>query len=413
MNNIKPRQNIREGIEASRKGDIPGLKAWLREGNNPNGHDPSGWTPLLWAAVRGHHEAVALLLDNEFTKADVTLPHRESSALAIHMAGHSGNVRTAEIILNHRPDHLNAVWDLNGHTVLLQAIFYGHLDLARVLLQRGADTSITTARGLGPMELCIQFQNQAMMDLIRPFDSPSEAKAAYYQTYLKRIAPIVPPAEKAAQTLADQLVSTIEDGIKKAMKAPDSVRETLATVKDLVENQGADVNRLGGPLQQPPLIVTVTGNNGLPAVPAVAELRLRLAEYLLARGADSTLHERHPMGAQTIIRAAVFNHLNILKMCAKVLTPEKHTEAINEIPVVNGLTAMHDTVLRATMAASDRFEGYLEQTRWFVENGGRSDIEDFAGITQRNIAERARDPEVRKRLLDVLDGKASLKKLKQ
>jgi ankyrin repeat protein len=349
---------------------------------------------------------VALLLDNEFTKADVTLPHLESSALAVHMAGHSGNVRTAEIILNHRPDHLNAVWDLNGHTVLLQAVFYGHLDLARFLLQRGADTSITTARGLGPMELSIQFQNQAMTDLIRPFDSPSEAKAAYYQTYLKRIAPIVPPAERAAQALADQLVSTIEDGIKRAMKAPDSVRETLTAVKDLVEKQRADVNRLGGALQQPPLIVTVTGNNGLPAVPAVAELRLRLAEYLLARGADPTLHERHPMGAQTIIRAAVFNHLDILKMCAKVLTPEKHTEAINEIPVVNGLTAMHDTVLRATMAAPDRFEGYLEQTRWFVENGGRSDIEDFAGITQRNIAERARDPEVRKRLLDVLDRKA-------
>jgi len=104
MKDVKPRQNIREAIEASRKGDIPGLKAWLREGNNPNAHDPSGWRPLLWAAVRGHHEAVALLLDNEFTKADVTLPHRESSALAIHMAGHSGNVRTAEIILDHRPD---------------------------------------------------------------------------------------------------------------------------------------------------------------------------------------------------------------------------------------------------------------------------------------------------------------------
>jgi ankyrin repeat protein len=147
MKSVKPRPNIREGIEASRKGDISGLKAWLRESNNPNAHDPSGWTPLLWAAVRGHHEAVALLLDNEFVKADVTLPHRESSALAIHMAGHSGNVRTAEIILDHRPDHLNAVWDLNGHTVLLQAVFYGHLDLARILLQRGADTSMTTARG--------------------------------------------------------------------------------------------------------------------------------------------------------------------------------------------------------------------------------------------------------------------------
>ena len=406
MKNVKPRQDIHEGIEASRKGDVRRLKSWLQDGNNPNVHDFSGWTPLLWAAVRGHYEAVALLLDNEYTKADITLPHRESSALAIHMAGHSGNVQTATIILDHLPDHLNAVWDLNGHTVLLQSVFYGHLDLARILLQKGAETFITTARGLGPMELSIQFQNKAMTDLIRPFDSTSEAKASYYQTYLKKIAPIVPPEERVEQALADQVVSAIEEGIRKAMKAPDTMWETLATVRDLVENKKADVNRLGGVLQQPPLIVTVTGNNGLPAVPAVAELRLRLAEYLLARGADPTLHERHPMGAQTIIRAAVFNHLDILKMCARFLTPEKHTEAINEIPVVNGLTAMHDTVLRATMAAPDRFEGYLEQARWFVENGGRSDIEDFSGITQRNIAERAKNPGARKRLLDVLDGKS-------
>jgi ankyrin repeat protein len=406
MHNDSQHNPLSEAIEASRSGNIPALRNWLAQGNNPNVHDDSGWTPLLWAAARGHHEAVALLLDNEYIKADPAFPHRESAALAIHMAGHSGNVRTAEVILDHRPDHLNAVWDLNGHTVLLQAVFYGHLDMAKVLLQRGADTSITTARGLGPMELCTQFQNQAMMDLIRPYDTPLEAKAAYYRAYLKRIAPIVPPAEKDAQSNADQLVATIEEGIRKAMKEPDSVGGTLAKIKDLIENMGADVNRLGGPLQQPPLIVTVTGNNGWPAIPAAAELRLRLAEYLLAHGADPTLHERHPMGAQTIIRAAVFNHLEILKLCAKVLTPGKHTDAINEIPVVNGLTALHDTVLRATMAGPDRFNGYLEQTRWFVQNGGRSDIEDFAGVTQRNIAERAKDPEVRKRLLDVLDGKA-------
>jgi hypothetical protein len=71
---------------------------------------------------------------------------------------------------------------------------------------------------------------------------------------------------------------------------------------------------------------------------------------------------------------------------------------------VNGLTAMHDTVLRASMAAPDRFEGYLDQARWFVAHGGRTDIEDFAGRTQRNLAERADNPEVRRRLLAALDG---------
>jgi hypothetical protein len=395
---------IAEAISESRAGDITRLRSWLQKGNNANKYDADGWTPLLWASARGHSDAVELLLNNKNHPADIKMAHRESEALPIHLAGHSGSVATAEILLNHQPDHLNAVWDLNGHTILLQTVFYGHLDLAEFVLKKGADTSITTARGLGPMELAAQFQNQTMMDLIKPYDSPMEAKIAYYETYLKRIAPVIPEDQVQAQKLSDQLVGLIEDGIKKSAQNPDMVQITLDEVKQLVEVGKADVNRLGGALQQPALVVTVTGNNGFPVNADVACLRNQLAEYLLKKGADPTLHEKHPMGAQTIIRASVFNHLEILQMCAQYITPERLADAINEIPVVNGLTAMHDTVLRATMAAPDRFQGYLDQARWLVNNGGRSDIEDFSGVTQRNIAENAKDPDVRKRLLDVLNG---------
>ncbi len=394
-------QEIADAITLARTGDTAGMQGWLQAGGDPNRHDRTGWTPLLWAAVRAHAETVTCLLDNG---ADIALAHGQSGALPIHMAGHSGDVRTTRVLLDRRPEHIDAVWDLNGHTVLLQAVFYGHLDLARFLVERGADTSITTARGLGAIEFAAQFQNQKMMDVIRPYDSPAEAKAAYYQSYLHRIAPFVPDDQKEQQALADRLVAVIEAGIRDGGKEPDSVKATLDAVEDLVEVRGADLNRLGGSLQQPPLIVAVTGNNGLPPNPDLARLRNELAKYLLEKGADPTLHEKHPMGAQTIIRAAVFNHLEILQMCAQYLTAQQLADAINEIPIVNGLTALHDTVLRATMAAPDHFEGYLNQARWFMQHGGRSDIEDFAGVTQRNIAERAETPDVRERLLKVLDG---------
>jgi hypothetical protein len=65
---------------------------------------------------------------------------------------------------------------------------------------------------------------------------------------------------------------------------------------------------------------------------------------------------------------------------------------------------MHDTVLRATMAGPDRFEGYLDQARFFVRSGGLVDVEDFSGTTQRDIADRCTKPQVRARLLAVLDG---------
>lgn len=392
---------ITEGIAAAKAGDLTRLQAWIDAGANPDRHDADGWTPLLWAAARGRHDAVTLLLDRG---ADIALTHAVSAALPIHMAGHSGDPRTAQVLLDRRPDQIDAVWDLNGHTVLLQAVFYGHLDLARDLVDRGASTVITTARGLGPMELAAQFQNQRMMDIIRPHDSPREAKAAYYKAYLERIAPKVPPEEREQQDLADQLCQAIFDGLAKASSDGGAVDATLAAARELVEVRKADVNRLGGPLQQPPLIVTVTGNNGFPPNPDMARLRTELARYLLDHGADPTRHEKHPMGAQTIIRAAVFNHLEILRMCGEHLKPQTLADAINEVPIVNGLTAMHDTVLRATMAAPDHLGGYLQQAAWFVANGGRSDMEDFSGRTQRAIAEEAPDPETRRRLLEVLDG---------
>lgn len=393
---------IDDGILAARSGDTAKLRAWLDAGNDPNQYDPAGWTPLLWASVRGHSGAVGLLLERG---ADSSIPHKRSGGLAVHFAGHSGDVATSRLLLEKKPEHINAVWDVNGHNILLQAAFYGHLDLAKFLAGKEQNFAITTARGLGAMDLARQFQNNAMMDILRPYDVPAEAKAAYYQSYLKRIAPTIPHGEAKEQELADKLARTIETGIKSASTDASAVQSTLDAVRAIVEKEGADVNRLGGPLGQPALIVVATGNNGFPPNPNVASLRNQLAKYLLEKGANPALLERHPMAVQTIIRAAVFNHLEILKMCAEHMTPQQMADAINKVPLVNALTAMHDTVLRASMAAPEQFEGYLNQIRFFVSHGGRSDMEDYRGVTQRNIAERAKDPEVRRRLLAALDGK--------
>ena len=392
--------SIAEILRAARDGDVERLRQWLAGGGDVNAADGDGWTPLLWASARGKTEVVRFLIASG---GDAGSAHAVSGALPLHLAGQSGSVACAEALLAARPDLLDAVLLLNGHTILLQAVFYGHIELARFLLERGASTTMTTARGLGPLELAAQFQNEAMAQAIRPYDAPAQAKAAYYKTYLERIAPDVKPEDRQRQTLADKMVATIETGLKAAVADAGAVETTLAEIRTLVEAQGADVNGLGGALGQPPLIVAATGANGFPAVAAVARLRLTVAEYLLDHGADPTLRERHPMAAQTIIRAAVFNHLDILKLSARFVSAERYADAINEIPAVNGLTAMHDTVLRASMAAADRFEGYLDQIRWFVSHGGRSDIEDFSGLTQRHVAERVSSPEVRARLLEALD----------
>lgn len=396
-------QDISQAVQAARNGDIAALRRWLDAGGNPNQYDAEGWTPLLAACVRGRSEAAALLLGNRRFPAMADLTFAASGALPIHFAGQSGDKDTAALILDAHPGSLNAVWNLNGHTLLLQAVFYGHLELARFALERGADTSITTARGLGAMELARQFQNQPMMDLILPHDSAEGDKKAYYQSFLKRIAPFVPRGETEKQAAADRLVQMITDGLAAAARDPGSVKASLGRIEDFVATGNVDVNRLGGALQQPPIVVAVTGDNGQPANPAVAEFREALVKLLLHRGADPTLNERHPMGVDAIIRAAVFNHLSILKAMGTAIGAEALTAALNERPSVNGLTALHDSVLRASTAGADRIDGYLEQIRWFVEKGARSDIPDFAGVTQRNIAERVADEKRKAQLLDALE----------
>jgi ankyrin repeat protein len=389
-------------LDAAKAGDVATITQWLAGGANPDQHDEAGWSPLLWAAARGQAELVSILLKGG---ADPRLGHALSAMLPVHVAGQCGDVETVKVLLDAAPDTLNVQYDINGHTVLLQAVFYGHLPLAQYLVERGADTAIPTARGLGPLELALQFQAEKMAAVMRPYDKSADEKSAAYQRYLARIAPDVPEAEKPLKALSDKIIATIEAGLK-ATNDGATTEAALATIRDLVDKQGAEIDRLGGPLQQPPIIAAVTGINGFPANSAVAKLRLDLVAYLLGKGANPLGREKHPMGAQPVIRAAVFNHLEILKLLALHCPAQDYADAINEVPLVNGLTAMHDSVLRASMAAPDRRQGYLDQISFFVSHGGRSDLEDFSGTTQRQLAEKAADKDVRDKILAIFDGRA-------
>lgn len=390
--------SIGTAVVAARISDDGALRDWLDAGASPNEYDADGWTPLLAAAACGRATTVDLLLERG---ADSSLPHQRNGALPVHLAGQSGSVQVVKHLLASRPEHLDAVWEINGHTLLLQAVFYGHLELAKYALDLGADTAATTVRGLTAIDLARQFGNFEMADLIRPYESSREAKGSHYRDLIRRIAPTTPPDEEEAQSLSDQIVADIEDGLLRAADDPAAIDETIAAVGELLADD-ADVNRLGGALRQPPLVAAVTGTNGNPPNSDVADLRFRLAKLLLENGARPTERELHPIGVHAIIEAATYNHLPILKLMARFMTPEELRDALHEKSPVDGMTPLHDSVLRASTTSSSNVNGYLEQIRWCLGNGARTDIEDFAGRTPAMIADATEDPERAVTLIETL-----------
>ena len=397
---------VDDAIKAAARNDPRWLADWIAAGGNPDQADERGWTPLLIASARGHAASVDTLLNNPIRKADPTLRFAPSGALPIHLAGQSGDIDTARVLLAARPSDIDEAWLLNGHTLLLQAAFYGHVDLAKFAIQQGANSAATTLRGLTALDFGRQFDNRALIEALTPSAPSPEAKAASHKTLMAKVREQDATVEDAAQRRSNEAAATIAEALKEVGDSPERLDELITLVNARLA--GVDVNKLAGDLLQPLLVVTVTGNNAGRHPEATAALRLRIARLLLDRGAGPLIKEKHPMGAHAIIRASVFGHIDILKLMGSRITAAELADALNEIPAVNGLTALHDAVLRASTVPDNRLPGYLEQIRWEVASGARSDIEDFSGRTQHKYAEDIADPDRRKLIVEALNSGQSI-----
>jgi hypothetical protein len=406
-------------LDAARTGNIAVVSEWLAAGGDPDVRDLTGWTPLMAAAVRGQASVVELLLSDDVPggrTADPDLRLPEADALPVFWAGQGGDTGCVAAILARRPQHLFEISTVNGHTVLLQAAFFGtqrHYDLASWLLA-GTGTTLGLAAGdraglAGAhrrlMEACNVrgytaqtmgqlWGNQAMASLFAGYDhGTGEGRKAYFAALLARIARPLPgdPAERAAQELSDRCVAAIVDGFTRLNAAAGASadlgpleEEAMAAITACVEAPGFDIDRLAGPLSETPVIVAVTG---VDADDRVNAFRQRLTGYLLDHGADPDLPELHPMAVDAVIRSAVLNHFECLQLIAGAMPPLAFAWALNERPAINGQTALDDTVHRALTASDTTVGSHLDQIRWAIAHGARTDLEDFTGTS---VADRAR-----------------------
>lgn len=409
-------------INSAKTGDITELKKWLIAGGNPDVMDFEGWTPLMAASVRGQSEVVEFLLSHGTPggrPANLALRFKAADASPIFWTGQSGDVNTAKALLKYNPEQLFDISSVNGHNLLLQAAFFGsekHLDLAGWILENTGQilgipqsntkeiedvrlrlTTATNVRGYNGLTMSSLWGNKPMEKLFSIHDKSTEAdRQAYLQRLLALIA--IPKSdnknENFKQQLSDQFIETISEGLLKlntiAKDQPDKIkevqRELMDSLQSILSNPDFDINRLGGPLSGTPIISAVTG---VDSSSEIAEFRLELVSFLLGKGADPDIPEKHPMGVDAVIRAAVLNHFPILKLLSENMKPLAFAAAINYKPPINGQTALQDTVHRALTAPQDRLSSHLDQIKWCLSKGARYNIEDHTGTSPEKLARQA------------------------
>jgi hypothetical protein len=386
-------------LEAARRGDCVAVRRHLQTGGDPDIHDLTGWTPLAAAAVHGQAPVVRMLLAGD-RPADPDLRVPDADALPVFWAAQSGDLDTVRTLLQYRPEQLHAISSVNGHTVLLQAVFFGtqrHCELVAWLLDHVGDApaertrllAACNVRGYTARTMAELWHNEPMAKLLSVVDDTTEQERDAYRADL--LASIAGPPDPAV----DALIGTISRGLDalNAASAGSAASDAavaaaeqalLSAVTAAVEAPGFDVNRCGGPLGQTPVIAAVTG---VDADARVAAARVRLTDLLLRHGADPDLPERHPMAVDAVIRAAVLNHFACLQTIARYMGPLAFAAALNERPAINGQTALDDTVHRALTAPDDALQSHLDQIRWAIEHGASSAVPDLTGVT---VADRAR-----------------------
>ena len=165
-------------MTAARTGNAQAVGVLLEAGANVNARESwRGETALMWAAAEDHAEVVKVLTRHS-AAADAqsntlkfpnvrynlathaTLPPPQGGFTALMFAARQGALAAATALADAGAD-LN-LQDPDGTPALTVAIVNGHHDVARLLLERGANPNVADAAGMTPLYAAVELHTSEM-----------------------------------------------------------------------------------------------------------------------------------------------------------------------------------------------------------------------------------------------------------
>ncbi|XP_034298203.1 ankyrin-2 isoform X7 [Pantherophis guttatus] len=348
---------------AAQENHIDVVKYLLENGANQSTATEDGFTPLAVALQQGHNQAVAILLEND-TKGKVRLP-------ALHIAARKDDTKSAALLLqnDHNADvqskmMVNRTTE-SGFTPLHIAAHYGNVNVATLLLNRGAVVDFTARNGITPLHVASKRGNTNMVKLLLDRGGQIDAKTRDGLT----------PLHCAARSGHDQVVELLlERG------APLLARTKNGLSPLHMAAQGDHVECVKHLLQHKAPVDDVTLDY-LTALHVAAHCgHYRVTKLLLDKRANP--NARALNGFTPLHIACKKNRIKVMELLVKY---GASIQAITE----SGLTPIH-------VAA---FMGHLNIVLLLLQNGASPDVTNIRGETALHMAARAGQVEVVRCLL--------------
>ncbi|XP_035389732.1 ankyrin-3 isoform X2 [Electrophorus electricus] len=149
---------------AAQENHLDVVRFLLDNGSSQSIATEDGFTPLAVALQQGHDQVVSLLLEND-TKGKVRLP-------ALHIAARKDDTKAAALLLqnDHNADvesklMVNRTTE-SGFTPLHIAAHYGNINVATLLLNRGAAVDFRARNDITPLHVASKRGNRNMVKLL-------------------------------------------------------------------------------------------------------------------------------------------------------------------------------------------------------------------------------------------------------